>query len=96
MTTAAFPAFIIYDPDKLASNKAGRTVDYETEASEVIDLESTYGLRTAAISSLNHKRVRGFFFDPVTLKLFAVAPDADDSTPGIFQTLVHVWQVNAG
>src|SRR5262249_7300824 len=46
VTTAAFPALIIYDPQDLRGVKAGNKADYSVNPSSWIDLQSTYNIKT--------------------------------------------------
>ena len=72
-TTAAFPAFTIYDPDDLLAVRNGSKVDYTVEPRSVIDLERTFGIKTAPLTFPGAgKYIRGFYFDPVRKYLFVL------------------------
>ena len=94
-TTAAFPAFTIYDPDDLLAVRNGSKVDYTVEPRSVIDLERTFGIKTAPLTFPGAgKYIRGFYFDPVRKYLFVLANQADDSG-SIYniQSLIHVFAI---
>jgi hypothetical protein len=96
VTTAAFPALIIYDPDQLVAVKNGTVPDYSVEPAAVIDLEQAYHIRTPNIGNVGEaKSVRGFYFDPVRKLLFMLSPMSDDSvSPYQVNSLIHVFQIN--
>ena len=81
VTTAAFPAFAIYDPDQLIAVRNGTVADYTVDPAKPDrprpDLphpdREHQGRRGAA------KTIRGFYFDPVRKYLFILAPQSDDS-----------------
>lgn len=92
VTTAAFPALIIYSQLTLERVKAGVIRDYTAEADSWIDLESSCNIQTAPVQAIGAgKTIRGAYFDSDRRLLFVLAPQADDSTPGVYQALVHVF-----
>jgi hypothetical protein len=95
VTTNAFPAFIIYDPDDLLAVQSGSRNDYTLEPTNVIDLAQTYGVHTANLGTVGAaKSVAGFYFDPVRKYLFTLSTQADDSAgPYFVQSLIHVFAV---
>ncbi len=94
VTTAAFPALIVYDPDQLLAIRNGSLADYSADPRSVIDLDQAYHIKTAAITTVGAgKTIRGMYFDPIRKYLFVLAAQADDSTPGIFQSLIHVFAI---
>src|SRR5262249_9455901 len=94
-TTAAFPAFTIYDPSDLESVKSGSKTDFTVDPQAVIDLERTFGIKTAPNMTVGAaKAIRGFYFDPVRKYLFVVAPQADPSGgPYLIGSLIHVFAI---
>ncbi len=92
VTTAGFPAFIIFDPVRLASNGAGSTLDYTTTADTIIDLFTQYGLITAPNDALQARAVRLGFFDSRYNLLYVAIPVADTTTGG-HQTLFGVFHI---
>jgi hypothetical protein len=94
VTTASFPALTIYDPDQLISVRNGTTTDYTVDPRSVIDLDQTYQVKTAPSTIVGAaKTIRGFYFDPVRKYLYVVAPQADDSRPGLNEALIHVFAI---
>jgi len=94
VTTAAFPALIIMDPDQLMAVRNGTIPDYSPDARAVIDLEQAYNIRTVDILTIGHgKTVRGMYFDPVRKYLFVVAPMADNTGPFPASALIHVFAI---
>jgi len=94
----AFPALIIFDANRLETNKAGSTTDYLTQAGTIIDLEASFGIQTAPLQNVGAvKSIWGFHYNPTTRRLYIVAPQADptlgNSNP---QTLIHVFEIRAG
>jgi hypothetical protein len=94
VTTAAFPAFIIYDPDQLREVKAGTRTDYLTSPADMIDLQTAFGVKTPSPLMVGGCRnVRGFHFDASRNLLFVLSAQADDALPNYYQPLVHVFEV---
>jgi len=96
VTTAAFPALLIYDPADLDAVAAGSVRDYAVEPTAVINLETAFGIHTAPITEMGTaKNVSGFFFDPTRNYLYVLAPSADDSRAGpVFrEAMIHVFKV---
>jgi hypothetical protein len=96
VTTAAFPAFIVYDPDVLAQVANGTVADYSVEPNSVINLERTYGIKTAPIVAVGGaKGIRGAYFDATRKYLFILAPLSDNSRvgPDYNEALIHVFAV---
>ena len=61
---------------------------------QTINLQSAYGIQTSAITHIGSARFVGdSYFDPNTRKLYVCAPEADDTTPGMFTPLVHVFKI---
>ena len=87
--------FMLFDPDRLETNKSGATVDYETTAYEVIDLIAAFpNLRVSQASSGTGGSLAIAGYDPDTRRLYCVALGAnneisDQST----QTLIHVFEI---
>jgi hypothetical protein len=93
VTTAAFPAFMIYDPDQMLAVRNGSIPDYSPDARNVIDLQETYHIKTADMNVVGAaKSVRGAYFDPVRKYLYTLAARSDDSR-GIRETLIHVFAI---
>jgi hypothetical protein len=94
VTTAAFPAFIVYNPDLLELAGNGILDDYTIEPNAVIDLERTFGIRTASIDTAGAgKTIRGFYFDPIRKYLFTLSSQADNSHFGLNESLIHVFAI---
>jgi hypothetical protein len=95
VTTAAFPAFSIYDPDQLLAVRNGTIPDYSVDPRSVIDLEQTYHIKTANIYTVgSRKTVHGMYFDPVRKYLFVLAPAGDDGLgPQYLESLIHVFAI---
>jgi hypothetical protein len=94
VTTAAFPALVIYDPQDLRAVKAGSKTDYAVNPSSWIDLQSTFNIKTPATNVVGAGRnIRGAYFDATRKYLFMLSAQADDSTPGANSALVHVFAV---
>ena len=94
VTTAAFPALIIYDPQDLRAVKAGTKTDYAVSPTSWIDLQSAFNVKTPATTVVGAGRnVRGFYFDTTRKYLFMLSTQADDSTAGVYSALVHVFAV---
>jgi len=93
VTDAAVPVFIIYNPADLIKVKNGALTDYSVEPTAVLNLDD-FGIKTAAVNVLGHGRaVRGFYFDADRRLLFVRANAADDSVPGAFTDLIHVFSI---
>lgn len=93
-STAAYPAFIIYDPDVVDAVRAGELVDYTADPDSVIDVESNYGVVTAGLDQAGAgKALGGNYFDAETGKLYVSAPLVDTSTFGLINPIVHVFQI---
>lgn len=100
------PAIMIFDPDRLTSNKAtvasagqvisGSTLDYTTEATAIIDPELTYGIRVAEQNSAQAKQLSGCWRIPNTNRFLVIAPAADNSRVGdaVKESLIHVFDIN--
>lgn len=94
--TAGFPAFIIFDPDDLTDVKNGDTTDYTVDPVSLIDLESTYGIRTADIGVIGAgKSIGGAYWDATRNYLFVIAGSADNSRAGdnFLESLIHVFHI---
>jgi hypothetical protein len=93
--TAGFPMFAIYNPDDLAA-VVNTDLDYTPEPTTVINLETTYGVQTAPITTIGGaKTLEGFYFDPVRKYLFAVSHLVDDTAgPYFVGSIIHVFAVN--
>lgn len=94
----AFPAIVILDGNRLEQNKAGSAIDYTTSASDIIDLEATFGLQSAPLQNVGSgKQVWGFYYNPSTRRLYLTAPQADltlgTNNP---QTLIHIFEIRSG
>jgi hypothetical protein len=85
-------ALLLFDPARLMTNAAGTTTDYTTEASEIIDLERTYGIRVASQASLQAKAVSGLWYPRGGTRFYLSCNQADDSR-GLFETLIHVFDM---
>ena len=95
MTTAAFPALSIYDPDQLIAIRNGTVPDYSVDPRSVIDLEQAYQIKTSNIYTVgSRKSVLGMYFDPIRKYLFVLAPAGDD-TQGVqtLESLIHVFAI---
>ena len=94
VTTASFPAFIIYNPDDLASVEAGTIPDYSPNPTATIDLVTTYGLPKLGANG-GVKTDGGFYFDPVRKYLFTVSQQADDSDGRYaVHAVIHVFAIH--
>jgi hypothetical protein len=94
VSTAGFPAFIIYDPVDLRAVKAGTKVDYSVNPTSWVDLQSTYGIRTPPMTEVGCGRnIRGFYFDGSRNYLFVLSAQADNSVPGVNAALIHVFAI---
>lgn len=97
VSTASFPALIIYNPDDLLAVKGGQMQDYRVDPVAVLDLEQAFNIKTAPITVVGAaKSVRGFYFDPVRKYLFVLANRADDTRAGpvFLESLIHVFRIN--
>jgi hypothetical protein len=93
-STFSVPVFIIFDPARLETNKAGTTLDYTTPASSIIDLETTYGLETStSAGTLNH--IAGFFCNPTTRKLYTITLGVETAAL-TFETVIQRWTLSEG
>ena len=94
-STKTIPAFIIMDPDRLNSNKAGDTLDYTTEAHQIIDAELTYNIRTCSQDKLQAKGLSGVWRVPGSTRFYVSANTADISRSGesFPETLLHVFDI---
>jgi hypothetical protein len=95
-STAAFPAFTIYDPDDLIAVQTGAKTDFTIEPRSVIDLERSYGIHTAGLNIPGAgKYIRGIYFDPVRKYLFVLANQSDDTLgPYMIESLIHVFAIH--
>ena len=60
----------------------------------MVNAQTSFGLRTAAITQVGSaKALGGTYFDASSRKLYVSAPQADDSIPGLFNPLVHVFSI---
>ncbi len=94
-TTKSSGVIAIYDQAKLLAVKAGSANDYAQVADEIIDTETTYGIKLAVQQQLQAKALHGGWLDPNTNYLYLFANMGDDSfgisyVPGI----VHVFAIN--
>jgi len=96
VASAAFPALVIYDPDKLMAVKNNQQLDYSVEPDSWIDLQSKFGIQTPRENQLTRRNVGGFYFDSSRNYLFVISHGADDSIAGMYQPLIHVFAVNGG
>lgn len=101
VTSKSLPVFIIYNPDTLATVKAGAAADYSPDPDNIINLEAVYNLHTAPRTvSGNAKKVAGFAWDPTRNYLFVAMAGADTSTPPgcttncLEQTLFGVFHID--
>ena len=95
VSTDMYPVMIFYDPADLHAVRQGSRVDYTIDAAQIINAHDRFGLKTAPITSVGSaKNLGGSYFDPATRRLYVAAPDADDSTPGMYMPLVHVFRIN--
>jgi hypothetical protein len=93
VTDAAFPAFLVYNPDDLVKVKNGSLTDYTVEPTSIINLDD-FGVKTAPLTLVGQvKSVRGFHFDAERRLLFVKASSADDSVAGLFTDLIHVFAI---
>lgn len=94
VSTDAWPFMIIYDPADLEAIRAGRRTDYTTDAAQVINADSKFGVVTAGVATVGSGRTLvGQYFDAATRKLYVAAPEADQTIPGYVLPLVHVFQI---
>jgi hypothetical protein len=94
VSTAGYPIMIIYDPADLDAVRAGRKVDYTTDAMHVINMEARFGVATAPITEVGSANLLGgAYFDRETRKLYVSAPQADRTIAGLTNPLVHVFRV---
>jgi hypothetical protein len=94
VSTDAYPFAMIYDPADLNAVRTGAKTDYTVNATQTINLQSAYGIQTSRITHIGSAKFVGdSYFDPTTRKLYVCAPEADDTTAGIFTPLVHVFKI---
>jgi len=94
VTTASFPALIIYNPDDLRGVKAGSYTDYRVNPAYWMDLSTSFNIHTPPPRELARSNIHGFYFDSRRNMLFALSNQADTSNPGVMTTLIHVFGVN--
>jgi hypothetical protein len=94
VSTAAYPVMMVYDPGDLDAVRAGKKTDYTVDPVHVINADATYGAATARIQEMGTGRsFGGVYFDASTRKLYIAAPQADMTIPGLFNPMVHVFQI---
>ena len=94
VATDAYPVIFVYDPADLDAVRTGAKTDYTIDPVHVINADATYGAATARIQDLGTGRTfGGVYFDASTRKLYVAAPQADRTIAGIFNPLVHVFQI---
>jgi hypothetical protein len=94
VSTDAYPAFVLYDPADLNAVRAGSRVDYTVDPTSVVNTQTTFGTKTASITSVGSaKALGGCYFDTESRKLYIAAPQADATIPGLLNPLIHVFQV---
>lgn len=97
VSTDAHPVMIFYDPNDLLAVRSGAKVGYTVDQTSTVNAESAFpGIVTAPLSVMGSmKMLAASYFNPSTRKLYASAPDADETIGGIRNPLVHVFQVTA-
>jgi hypothetical protein len=94
VSTDAYPVLMVYNPDELEEVRGGRRVDFTVDPVHVMNAQQRFGLKTAPLAGVGSaKTLGGAYFDKVSQKLYVCAPQADTSVPGLFQPLVHVFQL---
>lgn len=93
--TNAYPVMIIYDPADLDAVRAGRRTDYTVDPVQIINCSTRFGLRTAGITQIGSARhIDGIYLDAATRKLYVAAPESDTTISGLWNPLVHVFQIS--
>ena len=94
VSTSAYPMLMIYNPADLVAVRAGTKTDYSVDPVEVVNLESRFGIQTSAINNVGSaKSIVGSYFDTASRRLYIAAPEADTTIPGLYNPLVHVFQI---
>jgi hypothetical protein len=87
-----FPALMLFDPADLAAVNAGKKADYSVEP-QMVDLQRRFRIQTAPVDLVGgNKNIKAGFFDPAARRLYLVSTQADNSTPGAWSSLVHVFE----
>jgi hypothetical protein len=96
ITTAGFPALIVYDTADLVTSAASDSPnDYAIVPSSWIDLATTFGIKVLGRGGLRSFTVYGSYWDSTRNYLFLAAAEADDSTTfGAHYALIHVFHIN--
>jgi len=95
VSTDGYPFMAIYDPADLNAVRSGSKIDYSVDPTEMVNARSRWNLKTRNISGVGSANViAGQFFNPQTRTLYIAAPEADDSTPYYWASLVHVFRIN--
>jgi len=87
------PFWWIYDPTDLMRVKNGQVNSWEiSPSSQFNPSDAIAPIRTACGGgALNN--FKGSYFNPVTRKLYISVEAADDSYPGLYQHLIHVYYI---
>lgn len=94
VSTDGYPMMIVYDPNDLMAVRSGAKVDYTVDPVHLINLQSSFGVRTAPITEVGTaKSLGGSYFDPASRKLYVAAPQADTTIPGLMNPMVHVFRI---
>ena len=94
VSTGGYPALFFYDPADLDAVRSGARVDYTVDPTEVVNAEARYGIRTAGINVMGGaKSIVGSYYEPASRRLYIAAPEAEQTIPGLYNPLVHVFQV---
>jgi hypothetical protein len=94
VSTDAYPVMIFYDPVDLNAVRAGQKTDYTVDPIQLTNAQSRFGIQTARLTAPGSARsIAGVYFDAPSRKLYIAAPEADETTPGIANPLVHVFSI---
>jgi hypothetical protein len=94
VSTDAYPAFFFFDPADLDAVHAGKKVDYTVDPIAIVNAQTSFGISTATIDQVGSaKSLGGTYFDRQTRKLYVCAPMSDVTIPGVWNPLVHVFQI---
>jgi hypothetical protein len=88
-----FPALLLFNPADLAAVNAGTKADYSVDP-VMVDLQAQFTIQTAPVDLVGgNKNIRAGFFDPSTRRLYLISNQADNSQPGIWLSLLHVFEM---
>ncbi len=96
VTRAAFTGLFVFDPDDLTAVKNGSKTDYTVLPTSSINLDVTYGIKTADLLTIGvGKTAYGGYWDDTRNYLFLVSQQGDStSNPGANTALIHVFHIS--